>query len=175
MHQLHGIDWASERSAVISDDGVYRYELRRTWHAGKPPCCFIMLNPSTADANIDDPTIRRCIGFARSWECGQLIVVNLFAFRATKPAELYTARDPVGPENADYVRRAVDFADHHGGKIICAWGSHGEYMDQDLTVLGWIIEECSKPPLALSVTKSKQPGHPLYLKADSVPVPYTGR
>lgn len=175
MPHLLGLGKATDRSAVISDDGLYRYELRRTWHVGRPDCVFIMLNPSTADATEDDPTIRRCVDFARRWECGRLIVVNLFAFRATKPVDLFKATDPVGPENEDYVRRAVDHADYHGGKIICAWGSHGEHMEQDRTVLGWIEAECKNPPMALSVTKSKQPGHPLYLKADSVPFPYSGR
>jgi hypothetical protein len=86
-----------------------------------------MLNPSTADASQDDPTIRRCIGFARQWGCGRLVVLNLFAFRATDPADLKRAADPVGPENrAWFDRTLVD--DLVGGPVVCGWGVHGAHL-----------------------------------------------
>lgn len=88
--------------AVISDDGLYRYLLERHWDDTTSSCTFVMLNPSTADALVDDPTIRRCVGFAKSFGCGSLRVVNLYAYRATKPAELWTVDDPVGPANGSY-------------------------------------------------------------------------
>ena len=80
------------KSAEFSPDKVYRYELWRIWDEALPVCMFIGLNPSTADETVDDPTIRRCINFAKEWGYGQLVMTNLFAFRATKPAEMMRAR-----------------------------------------------------------------------------------
>src|SRR3954454_15761859 len=94
-----------EQNAVISACGRYRYLLSRQVGPGLRTATFIMLNPSTADATNDDPTIRRCIGFARQWGCGRLAVLNLFAVRATDPAEMKRADDPVGPENRDWFDR----------------------------------------------------------------------
>src|SRR5262245_40859152 len=93
--------------AVFSSCGTYRYVLRREIGPGDTTATFIMLNPSTADAARDHPTIRRCIGFARRWGCGQLVCLNLFAFRATDPARLKCAADPVGPRNEDWFRRIL--------------------------------------------------------------------
>ena len=84
-------------TAVISGCGTYRYLLTRRAGPGERAAAFILLNPSTADAATDDPTIRRCLGFARRWGCGRFFVLNLFAFRATYPAELRWADDPIGP------------------------------------------------------------------------------
>lgn len=164
-------------SAEISACGLYRYLLRRKWRDGKP-CAFIMLNPSTADAQQDDPTIRRCLGFARAWGCGELLVVNLFAYRATSPRDLYEASDPVGPDNMGYVKQAVDYAARAyrdaPGLTVCAWGHHGTYLDQDRTVMGWLDQQ-GIVPMALAMTKDGQPRHPLYLKSDLAPAPYAGR
>ena len=164
--------------AIISECGKYRYSLTRKWADG-PRCVFIMLNPSTADAIQDDPTIRRCIGFAKDWGCGELIVVNLFAYRATEPKDMLAADDPVGPENMEYVKRAVRLAagegDRYGmppaGPVVCAWGAHGGHMGQDQTVRGWIEAELVTP-MALAFTKDGQPRHPLYLKRDLTPIPF---
>lgn len=171
----------SMSSAVISPDGRYRYQLRRRVGPSARPCAFVMLNPSTADATEDDPTIRRCMAFAARWGCGELIVVNLFAVRATKPAEMLKADDPVGPDNmehikkvADYVARGILAEDRRGpfrhlaGPVVCAWGNHGPYMGQDETVLGWLEAE-GVTPMALKVTKAGEPCHPLYLPATLEP------
>lgn len=162
-----------DKSAIISDCGSYRYRLGRKWADGVP-CVFVMLNPSTADAEQDDPTIRRCIAFAKAWGCGELIVVNLFAFRATSPRDMMEADDPVGPDNMEHVRHAAAVAKGRQGEIVgpvvCAWGSHGSYMGQDETVLGWLQDELVTP-MALKVTKQGHPGHPLYLKSDLEPEP----
>ena len=91
--------------AKISDCGQYRYMLKRIWEQGKPLVLFICLNPSTADVEQDDPTVRKCISLARDLGYGGLIMANLFAFRATKPKDLKSARNPVGPENDAWLRK----------------------------------------------------------------------
>src|SRR5215510_5582686 len=96
-----------ERDAVLSDCGRYRYMLRRTWDHSKPRVLFVMLNPSTADAEIDDATIRSCIRLAKGAGYGSFEVVNLYALRATDPAELQRADDPVGPKNNDIIEAAI--------------------------------------------------------------------
>src|SRR5689334_19453129 len=116
-----------EDNAVISACGRYRYVLTRQVGPGSRRATFVMLNPSTADATNDDPTIRRCIGFAREWGCGRLVVLNLFAFRATDPADLKRAIDPVGPENRDWFERTL--RPPHDGPLVCAWGVHGTFLD----------------------------------------------
>jgi hypothetical protein len=129
-----------------------------------------MLNPSTADAERDDPTIRRCVAFSRLWGCGKLQVVNLFAFRATNPRDLRLAEDPVGPENSRYVKEAVEAA----GPVVCAWGVHGGHLDQDLAMLRWLAEVGARP-MALAVTKDGHPKHPLYVRSDTQLMPFSGR
>jgi hypothetical protein len=114
------------RGAVLSPCGRYRYRLWRTWDASRAPALWIMLNPSTADATRDDLTLAKCQGFARQWQAGGVVVVNLFAWRATSPAELAAQHaagvDVVGPDNDAHVREAISAA--VGGAIVCAWGDH---------------------------------------------------
>jgi hypothetical protein len=155
------------QSAVLSGDGVYRYQLSRTWNASLPKVTFIMLNPSTADAAADDPTIRRCIGFAKYWEMGGIVVGNLFAVRATQPAAMKMAADPVGPDNAAHLERICRTAALSGGPVVAAWGAHGNHMKQDETFLGWCWE-WDVEPQALRLTKSGAPAHPLYLPYNCV-------
>lgn len=162
-------------SATISADGKYRYDLTRyDKSAGDltSPCIFIMLNPSTADAEKDDATIRRCRGFARSWGYGRLIVLNLFAFRATKPDELKKVDDPVGPLTDDFLRRYLKIASRWNGLIVCAWGTHGVYRGRCAFVLD-TIEAMGCRPMALRVTKDGHPSHPLYLPKNLKPVLYS--
>src|SRR5438128_11131670 len=106
--------------ATFSRDRRYRYRLWRRWDRSRAVVAFVMLSPSTADAMHDDPTIRRCVGFARAWGCGGVDVVNLFALRATDPRALRKAADPIGPANERHLRRAVRAA----GLVVLAWGAH---------------------------------------------------
>lgn len=146
------------RSALISDCGRYRYRLTRTWGPG-PAAVFVMLNPSTADGTQDDPTVRRCVTFADAWGYGGLIVVNLYAWRATKRAELKLAPDPVGPDNEAHLRTAASTALETDAPLVGAWGASADAAR--------ITEVLALPGMerltALAVTKAGQPKHPLYL------------
>lgn len=136
-------------------DGRYRYLLWRRW-AEADSLLFIMLNPSTADAERDDPTIRRCIGFARSWGFGGVEVVNLFAWRATLPRALARARDPVGPHND----RAISQAVARSRAVIAAWGVHGALGDRDEQVAQLLAATRLR---CLGLTRDGAPRHPLYV------------
>jgi hypothetical protein len=193
-----------QKGASISTCGKYRYRLWREWRSGDVgdaqwemwteedgspsvdgagqqlgtplSCVFVMLNPSTADGEADDPTIRRCVGFAQRLGYDRLEVVNLFAWRATNPAEVLALThndDPCGCENESGFARALDDA----GTVICAWGAHGGHLGQDETALGWIERHNHRaaPVLALGLTLEGFPRHPLYLPAAAQPAPYTGR
>lgn len=147
-------------SAIISKCGKYRYWLERDLASpNKNHCVFVMLNPSTADAELDDPTIRRCKGFAERFECGKLVVVNLFAYRATKPVALYAAKDPVGPENDAYLSKALNLP----GVVLCGWGANPVHS-RDAKVkqfASWLnVNLC-----CLGKTANGSPKHPLYLPA----------
>ncbi len=150
------------KDAVISPRGRYRYLLTRYISNSPKQLVFIMLNPSTADAVDDDPTIRRCIGFCKSFGYGKVSVVNLFAFRATDPSELLTAHDPIGAENAKYIKDTVEKAD----LTICAWGTKGSINNQDKVVLELLKHSRLH---ALKISKRGYPCHPLYLKSDLKP------
>ena len=161
-----------EKSAVISVEGKYRYELRRQLSDSKKTCTFIMLNPSTADAENDDPTIRRCIAFAKRVGAGQLIVVNLFAYRATEPKAMLSKLWSEGRLNNAYIMRAAREAqgDHltaeEGGFVICAWGAHGGHRDRDIEVCTMLTDDGMFPD-CIGVTKDGFPRHPLYVKGDA--------
>lgn len=137
----------------------YRYSLMRAWGDG-PRAVFVMLNPNAADATRDDPTIRRCVGFARRWGYGSVEVVNLFGLRARDPRDLARAADPVGPDNDRYLRAAVRRAD----LVVCAWGAsriaaRRAAAARDL----WD----GSPLRCLGRTRSGAPRHPLYLRRDT--------
>lgn len=161
-------------SAQISSDGLYRYALTRYLGSGTRPAVFIMLNPSTADATTDDPTIRRCVGFTKAWGLDRMIALNLFAFRATKIEDMKDADDPVGPECDEWLRRYLDYPIKYKAPIVCAWGVHGSFRGRHLEVLR-LIEEMGGQPMALRVTKDKHPSHPLYLPKNLKPVLYEHR
>lgn len=144
------------RSAKISPCGRYRLELRRVWEAG-PEAAFIMLNPSTADAEVDDPTIRRCISFAIREGCGSIAVANLFAFRATKPTDLASCSDPVGGDSAEAALGAVV---GRCDVIICAWGSAAIAADR---AAQFARKYSHRELFCLGTTKSGAPKHPLYV------------
>lgn len=150
------------KAAVLSPCGQYRYELWRRWADG-PHVLFVMLNPSTADGEHDDATIRKCVNFAKRWGYGSLCVVNLFAFRSPDPREMKAAADPVGPDNDKTLVRLA----RQAGVIIAAWGAHGSYQQRDKTVLRMLPQV-----KALHLTQNGAPGHPLYLKGTSEPFPF---
>lgn len=151
--------------AMVSPCGRYRYALNRVWDDAftrKTPFVVIGLNPSTADATTDDPTIRRCVSFAKREDCGRLVMLNLFAWRATNPAELARAEDPVGPENdsfldAELLDKAV---------VVAAWGAHPFAVKRAAEVADRFPDL-----LCFGTTKAGHPKHPLYLRADTPLVP----
>jgi hypothetical protein len=127
---------------------------------------FIGLNPSTADEAQDDPTIRRCIGFAKTWGFGGIYMLNLFAYRATNPKEIRLVEEPIGGKNDDYLK---GYFAKKGLNIAC-WGIWGTFMnrgDEVINMLGKANLSC------LGMTKIGQPKHPLYLKGDTVPTSMT--
>jgi hypothetical protein len=145
---------------------TYRYRLDRRWCGGEGLCGFIMLNPSTADERSDDPTIRRCIGFAKGWGYSGLIVGNLFALRATDPAMLLAARDPVGGEaNALALVELIDEA----ALNLCAWGHFAGVGQRGGEAIA-LVRARGRVPYCLGLTKHGAPRHPLYLRSTSQPV-----
>lgn len=152
-------------AADISECGKYRWWLRRSWTGGDGRVvCFIMLNPSTADGTVDDPTIRRCVAFAKSWGYSILSVRNLFPYRATDPKELKTALNPTGGEHGDMEIQMAGYAH----TIVCAWGVNAPKQREDQVLK--ILE--GKPLYCLGVTKGGQPKHPLYIPANQPLIPF---
>lgn len=148
--------------ALFCPDRVYRYALWRYWtdDFGKP-AVFIGLNPSTADEHKDDPTVRRCIKFAKDWGYSGMYMLNLFALRATDPRVMMSHHEPVGRRNDEEIVRYCGIA----GIVIAAWGNHGKHLDRDAHVLRLI------PNIHhLGLTKSGCPRHPLYLRATTEPM-----
>lgn len=161
------IDLLTKSDAVISPCGRYRYSLRRTWDASRAPLVWLMLNPSTADAEANDATITRCINRAMAMRFGGIEVVNLFAWRATEPTELFhVGRDPIGPENERYIEEACS---PKGSMIIAGWGNHGSFDRRDEAVIRLVTRDLGRPIHALRVTGQDQPGHPLYIPMTTAP------
>jgi hypothetical protein len=161
-----------DREATLSPDGVYRYTLGRRWGQGARRVVFVMLNPSTADANVDDPTIRKCVGFSKRWGFDALTVVNLFAFRATKPKVLFDAGYPVGPENDRYIASECATAE----RVVVAWGAHiqPDYMHARRVVrmLRGLVR--GGELYCLGLTDSGSPRHPLMLAYETPLIPFRG-
>ena len=149
-----------KKDAKLSDDKLYRYQLSRIWDEDKPTVLFIMLNPSTADADVDDPTIRRVINFAKSWNYGGVFVVNLYAFRSTDPKRLREIDDPRGKDNKTHIQDLLKSVD----KVIYAWGNKEKEPE-------W-LRELVKKPFCIALSTKGIPKHPLYLKSDSQPILY---
>ncbi len=151
-----------EKSASFSKCRGYRYLLTRTWDEGKGFVKFIALNPSTADETDDDPTIRRCMGFANKWGYGGIAMINLFAFRATEPKEMMSAPFPIGEaERNEHTLKMANICN----LVIAAWGNDGSYMNQDK-----IAKKLVNKLHCLRINKSGQPAHPLYLPGDLKPI-----
>lgn len=162
------IDVGSGAGAHISPCGTYRYRLWRQWDTTKPLLGWVMLNPSTADAQTDDPTIRRCKGFARDWGYGGIVVLNLFALRSTAPAALDDHPAPIGPDNDTELAGCIEqpvtvmawgaFAPRKRAQVAARllWDNYTAHPDTGrLAVLGW--------------TASRMPRHPLYVPAATQP------
>jgi len=158
-------DLLQSGSAIISEDGRYRYELRRWWGSG-PMVMFAGLNPSYADAQINDPTIRRCCGFARLWGFDGIIMVNMYAFRSTDPKRLRDVLDPVGSLNDVHVLKAASSA----GCIVACWGTPGgpsgaRSFEPGSTPMVDLLGDYEVKCLGLNNDGS--PKHPLYLRSDT--------
>lgn len=158
----------TERGATFDTTETYRYRLWRSWNSAQwydKKILFIMLNPSTADAEVLDPTVRRCVGYSQDLSFERMEVVNLFALRSTDPKVLKEAGDPVGADNDNIIKKSAASSD----LVIAAWGVHGNLKNRAkevLKLLDWKDIHC------LSITNSGDPGHPLYLKKKLVPVMY---
>lgn len=167
--------------AVFSECRRYRYRLERDLADGGifDRClpgkivCFIMLNPSTADEQLNDPTVRRCIGYAMDWGAARLIVGNAFAIRGTDPAIISATEDPVGPDNDAHLLRMAREAINSGGIIVVAWGNHGLHRCRSKAIVG-LMTSHKTPLFALDWTSSGMPCHPLYLSAKLRPKLYCG-
>lgn len=156
--------------AIISECGLYRYHLWRTWNDLAPVMCFVMQNPSTADDVDNDPTITRCIGFAKREGFGGISVRNVFALRSTDETVLLTHPDPVGPENESHLMhaRAVSLLT----QLVVAWGNRlgGKRLAHHYTAAANALLPLK--PYCLGTTKSGEPRHPLYLASATPLVPW---
>ncbi len=148
-------------AAWFSRDRRYRYLLTRRWGDPRQWMTFIMLNPSTADAFADDPTIRRCTGFAKREGCGGLNVVNLFAWRATKPRALRDCADPAGPDNDHFIGGHCQ-----ASFVVAAWGTGGTLKGRDREVAR-LLADAGADVRCLGVTGAGHPRHPLYVRSDA--------
>jgi hypothetical protein len=160
---LEGAAATVTNGAVFSKDRRYRYALWRTWEAGDGYVVFIGTNPSTADETTNDPTIRRCVGFAKEWGYQALLMLNLSAYRATDPFLLKYQDDPIGPDNDEVLSRLTADA----GMVVAAWGNHGPV--QRVEAVRSLI---TKPLWCLGTNKSGSPKHPLYVRQDVEPLPW---
>jgi hypothetical protein len=146
-----------KKSAVFSKCQKYRYSLTRSWNSADGYVLFIGLNPSIADETIDDPTLTRCINFAKDWGYGGLIMVNLFAYMSTYPTDLKKVKLPIGNNNNKHILK-----NHQKSQLtVAAWGNDGHFLKRDKEILKIISN-----PMCLNINKSGQPAHPLYQKKD---------
>ena len=166
-------------SAILSEEDppLYRYWLERVWNATLPVMVWVLLNPSTADHAVNDPTILACMDFARRNGCGSIVVVNLYGFRSPHPKVMQAAARPVGPENFDYLRRAMTLVrDRPGSLAICGWG-RGDFSYMALGLRGH-AQEAGVQLHCFGLTKDGHPKHPLArglhrIPRDTAPIPYT--
>jgi hypothetical protein len=148
--------------AVFDTTRRYRYRLTRSWAPGAA-VAFVMLNPNLADAERDDPTIRRAIGFAKAWGFGELVVVNLFAWRCRDPRDLARVPDPIGPDNDAHLADLPP-------DVVVAWGNHGALRGRGADILRRLGQVA-----CLGRTKSGHPRHPLYIRADQERILWAAR
>ncbi len=160
-------DLFGHSEAIFSPGREYRYLLNRRWAVGGTTATFVMLNPSTASASADDPTIRRCVGYARRWGHNALNVVNLHAYRATDPRELRQVADPVGLLNDKFIRGVCK----PGWLTVAAWGVHGRLNNRGAEVTA-MLTDAGVELTCLEVTAGGYPKHPLYCRLGLMPQPY---
>lgn len=151
------MDNRMKSEAILSVDRKYRYVLTRTWDETLPNIMFVGLNPSTADETTDDPTIRRCINFAKSWGYGGLYMVNLFAYRSTNPNNIRIVDNPISDNNDSYISHYAKLSD----KVVACWGNRGSYQKRSKEVTN-LLEEI----YCFGQNKSGEPKHPFYLKKE---------
>ncbi|WP_419882889.1 DUF1643 domain-containing protein [Peribacillus sp. B-H-3] len=159
-----------KNGAVFDETRTYRFSLTRVWEPDKEKVVFICLNPSTADENIDDPTLIRCIDFAKRWSNGKygwLEIVNLFGYRTKDFNNLKNAIDPIGSDNDNFILNAVKDAD----LVVAAWGENGAYQKRAEEVLK-LLSNNNIPIYCLDILNGGQPKHPLYVKATNEPSLY---
>ena len=148
-----------KKGAILSRNRLYRYVLWREWDTSKGTCVFIGLNPSTANETEDDPTLRRCVNFAKDWGYGKCVIINLFAYRTTNPDELKKQDKPVGYKNNHHIKtESVNAA-----MVVAAWGNHGFFHKRDEKVLKLLKDIRLK---CFKLTSKGQPVHPLYQSKD---------
>lgn len=171
-HDLRGghASWCPHNpsGAFFSTCRTWRYALWRRW--GKRSgrfVAFIGLNPSTADETINDPTVTRCINYAKRWGFDGMYMLNMFAYRATDPNDMKAATDPVGPRHDEWLRVYANRC----ALVVAAWGTHGIYLNRNRTVISLFRRE-GIDLHCLGRTKDGHPKHPLYLRADLVPAPF---
>lgn len=158
--------------AVFSPCRQYRYFLKRSWDPlfhSEQFVAFLCLNPSTADESTNDNTVVRCIGFAKAWGYSALAIINIFAFRATRPANMLAHHDPVGDENDGWIKMVAESAD----MVIAAWGNNGAHLERSAEIKE-MFHGLGVGLHCLSVTLAGHPEHPLYLRSDLIPMPYRG-
>ena len=155
-----------ETTAQISECEAYRYLLTRVWDAALPSLTFMMLNPSTADASEADPTINRCIGFAKRDGFGGIRVINVYAYRSPNPHELRKVSDPIGPENSKWLENELEYVAKNKGLIVCAWGAK-DFATKAAQNFLITAKEKGVDLKSLGFSKYGHPLHPLYLKANT--------
>jgi hypothetical protein len=176
----------NERAHQFSPCRKYRYTLWREWHKDTLNLSaddeartihqfvqFIGLNPSTADEVQDDPTVRRCIQFAKDWGYGAMCMTNIFAFRATDPTNMKAEVSPVAELDLRHLQNENDTwlqrISRSAGLIICAWGRHGNHLKRHERVLDLLSD---RKLHCLSVNADGTPAHPLYLPSILKPIPF---
>lgn len=173
----------TDSGATFSDDRAFRYRLWRTWDERKPVVTWCLINPSTANENDPDPTLTRCIGFARSWGFGGVVLVNLFAWVSKNRGTLLAGReDRIGPKNDRTIETAACLVAYGpkgsmdaAGRFVVAWGAHEAVTERGASVLQMINDECPDLPLwCLGTNQDGTPKHPLYLAGSTPPVRFRG-
>lgn len=155
-----------DAGAKLSDCGRFRYRLWRIWDKSKPVLTWVMLNPSTADALLDDPTILKCVGFGMKWGYGAIEVVNLYAYRATSPADLKAADWPIGPDNDNDNDKHLKWSVIFGQRVLAAWGTHAQEARVDAFLDKWPGLELG----CLGMNRGGSPKHPLYVGYEVEPI-----